>query len=76
MVELNSKSAYDSLKNEMPVVVTKKRVSPLQVEGYPPAMIIEYRSINPSCYGVTGKIKIRDAYLFMAIGVGDTLETK
>jgi hypothetical protein len=73
---MNSAGFYQNLAEDLPVVVTKKRVSPLQVEGYPPIMTIEYVSISPKHYGEKGKIKIKDAYFFMAVGVGDTLGIK
>jgi hypothetical protein len=73
VVEMNSLGLYKNLKEELPVVVTKKHIRPFYAEGYPQTLIIEYRSINPKYYGQTGKIKTKDAYFYMAVGVGDTL---
>lgn len=76
LVELNYQGTYRSLREELPVIVTKKRVSPFQVEDYPPSMTMEYRSINPKYYGQTGKIRIKDSFFFTSIEVGDTLNVK
>lgn len=77
LVDMESQKSHDKkLRNELPVVVTKKHVRRIYVEGYPQTLIIEYRSINQKYYGHTGKIKTKDAYFFMAIGVGDTLMLK